>query len=210
NAQAPAHAEQLRQLRRGEVGRVAEVLDGSDLDRPERHRVRGREFAVRLLAARDLGDDRAATRQDVALDEIRIGRVDGEARDHHRRHWSEEVRVRRLEQMRDQPRMLGLDLELDARGEEREALEKTLDVRVADLDALDAQSRRDLRELARELGADLAQVGELVAVEAKQPRVHRVRSRAASARLRRRDSAAVADLDLPGLEIDLRAQQDLE
>ena len=55
DAQAAAHALgalQLRELRERQVGRIAEVLHACQLDRPQRHRVRGAELAVRVLPAR--------------------------------------------------------------------------------------------------------------------------------------------------------------
>jgi len=69
-------------------------------------------------------------------------------------------------------RELGVDLEVDARRHEREALEQPLDVRIGALERLQPQPARDLRELARELGAHLADVVELAVVVLEQPRIH--------------------------------------
>ena len=146
---------------------MSEVLHAGQLDRPERHGVAGGERAMRVLAARELRGQRAAARHDVAPDEVRVRGIDAEARHQHRGHRREEVRIRGFQQVSDQARLLGLELELDASGEKREALEQALDVWVGDLHAFHAEPRSDLGELARELGADLAQMRELVAVEAQ-------------------------------------------
>ena len=109
--------------------------------------------------------------------------------------------------------MLGLELELDARGQEGKPLEQTLDVGIGDLHPFHAEARGDLRELLRELGADLAQMGELVAVETEQARIHvgRLVSRSRrSDRSRGRHSRHVAHFHLSRLEVELRSQQDLE
>ena len=175
DTQAAAHAFrtlQLWQLRQRQVGRVAKKPRAHQVDRPQRDRVRGAELAVRVLPARQLRDQRSAARHGEAAREVRVGGIDGQPRDHHRRHRREEVRVGRLQQVRDQARLLGIELELHARGEEGKAFEQPLDIRVGDLHALHAQPRGDLRKLAREFAAHLAQVGQLVAVEAQEAGVH--------------------------------------
>ena len=172
DAQAAARAEELRQLRSGRSGAK---LKYCTLASSIGHSVTSCAVVnsqcvswPRAISERQ----RAAARHGVAPDQIRVGRVDAEARHQHRRQRREEVRVDRLEQVRDQARLLGLELELHARRQEGEALEQALDVGIGDLHALDAEARRDLRELARELRADLAQVRQLVAVEAQEARVH--------------------------------------
>jgi hypothetical protein len=137
--------------------------------------MRGAELAARVLATRQLGLQRTAARHRVALDQVRVGRVDAEACDQHRRHRRQEVRVDRFEQVGDQPRLLGIELQLHAGGQGREAFEQPLDIRIGDLGPFHAEPRRDLRKLARELGAHLLQVGQLVGVEAEEAWVHNVR-----------------------------------
>src|SRR5207245_1303216 len=88
------------------------------------------------------------------------------------RHRRQEVGIARFEKMGDQPWLLGFELELHPRRQESEAFEQALDVRVRDLHAVEAEARRDLRKVTGELGADFAQVGQFVAVEAQESRVH--------------------------------------
>ena len=75
--------------------------------------------------------------------------------------------------MRDQPRLLGLELQLHPRREEREAFEQPFHVRIGDLHALHPEAPGDLGELCREFGPDLTQVREFVVVEAQEAGVHR-------------------------------------
>ncbi len=138
----------------------------------KRHVVRGAKLAVRVLAARNFADQRAAARHRVAAHEVRVERIGPKARDQHRRHRRQEAGIDRFEQVLHEARLLGFDLQLDARRHEGKAFEQPLDIRVGDLDAVHRQARRDLRKLVRELRAHLAQVAELVVVVAQQARVH--------------------------------------
>jgi hypothetical protein len=58
--------------------------------------------------------------------------------------------------MGDEPRLLGVQLQLDACGQEGEAFEKALDIGVGDLHAFQSEPGRDFRKVLRELGAHLA------------------------------------------------------
>src|SRR5262245_47281922 len=71
-----------------------------------------------------------------------------------------------------EPRELGIELELHARGQEREALEQSFDIRVRDVETTEAETARDLRILGGELGAYLAHELELALVVLQQARVH--------------------------------------
>ena len=158
------------------------------------HRVRGAELAVRVLPSRQLSTARRC-RAARGWPPASFGSLgSGQARDHHRRHRRQEVRVERLEQVRDESRELGVELELHARRQEGETLEQALDVRVGDLEPLHAQARRDLRELLRELGAHLAQVTQFLVVR-------RSSRGSIDASQRRRYRRRVADLDPARLEV---------
>src|SRR5690606_12433642 len=67
---------------------------------------------------------------------------------------------------------LRVELELDARRQERETFEQPLDVGIGDLEAFHAEPAGDLRKLARELRAHLADVLQLAVVVAQETRVH--------------------------------------
>ena len=77
-----------------------------------------------------------------------------------------------FEQVLREARKLGVDLELDARGQEGEALEQALDVGVGALEGLEAEAAGDLGELLGELLPRLADVLQLAVVVAEQARIH--------------------------------------
>ena len=77
-----------------------------------------------------------------------------------------------LEQMLREARELRVDLELHARGEEREALEQTLHVWIGALDAFHAKTGGDLGIFLGELRADFAQVLQFAVVAVEQSSVH--------------------------------------
>ena len=79
--------------------------------------------------------------------------------------------------------------------EKREPLQQALDVRIGALEGLEPQAAGDLRELARELAAQLADVVQLLAVVLEKARIHQPPCPTSST------VAAAA------LEIDLRAQE---
>ena len=66
-----------------------------------------------------------------------------------------------------------VDLEVHARGEEGEAFEQALDVRVGALVGLEQQARRDLGVALGEGGAGTAEEGELLLVVSEQLVTHR-------------------------------------
>src|SRR5258705_386255 len=104
--------------------------------------------------------------------QVRVAEIGLQLRDQHRRRRRQVVRVDDLEQRLREARELGIELQLDARGEEAEALEQPLDVGVGDLEAVHAEPRGNLRKLLRELRAHLAEMLQLEVVVLQQPRIH--------------------------------------
>jgi hypothetical protein len=76
------------------------------------------------------------------------------------------VGVEHLQQALGEARELGVELELDARGQKGHPFEQALDIRVVHLDAFHAQAPGDLGEGLGELGPHLAEVEELLVVVA--------------------------------------------
>ena len=171
-AQAAPHRPVQRKARQRQIGGVAEILHRLDLDRPQRHGMGGAEFAARVLATHGLAGQRTVARHGETARQVRVHRVGPHARDQHRWHRRQKAGIDRFQQVLDQARMLGVDLQLHARGHERKTFEQALDVGVGHLHAVHRQARRDLRELLRKLRPHLAQMRELVAVQAQQARVH--------------------------------------
>src|SRR6185503_3012326 len=77
-----------------------------------------------------------------------------------------------LEQRLREARELGVDLELHARREKRDAFEQSFDVGIGHLQAVHPEPGRDLRELLDELGASLPQVLQLEVVILEEAGVH--------------------------------------
>jgi hypothetical protein len=69
-------------------------------------------------------------------------------------------------------RELGIQLQVDASGEKTYAFKQTFNVRIRDLEAVDAETRRNFGKLLRELRAHFAQVLELEIVVLQQPGIH--------------------------------------
>jgi hypothetical protein len=100
----------------------------------------------------------------------------------HGRRRRQVVRVDDVEQRLGKAREFGVELELDARRQKRNPFDQPLDVGVGDLEAVHAETRRDLRTLLGELGAHLTQVLQLDVVVLEEARIHyapRVGSRSA-------------------------------
>jgi Tat protein secretion system quality control protein TatD with DNase activity len=119
----------------------------------------------------------AAARNAVAHVQRRVGEVGLQLHHRHRRRRRQEMRVDEFRQVLGEARELGVDLHLHARGQEGEAFQQALDIRVGALEAFEAEAAGDLRVLDRELAAHLAQVLQLLAVVAQQARVGHVRAR---------------------------------
>jgi hypothetical protein len=77
-------------------------------------------------------------------------------------------RVEHLEQRLAQLGEVVVEAAVQARVEERHALEQALHVRVVALARLELQARRDLRVARAELGAEPPEVGELLLVVVQQ------------------------------------------
>ena len=176
-AQAGAVLAPLGQRGHGQVGGVREVLHLRQLQRPQRDVVRGAELAGRGAGLAGVAQHRGAARQARPGGQRRVAQVGLQLRHQHRGCGRQELRVDDLQQPLREARELGVELQLDAAGQEREAFEQAFDVGVGDLQALDAQPGSDLRELLRELGAHLAQMAQFLVVVAEQARVHVSRSR---------------------------------
>ena len=151
DAQAAADLARLRMLGQRQVGRVAEVLRALHLDRPHAQRARGAELAVRVLPDRLARAQAAAARERRAVGEVGVFGIAGQRHHRHRRRRRHEVRIDDVQQVAGEARVLGIELEPDARGEEGRGFDQPFDVGIGDLLALDAEPARDLRERAREL-----------------------------------------------------------
>ena len=81
-----------------------------------------------------------------------------ELRHQHRGRGRQIVRVNDLEERLGEARELGVQLELYTGGQERDALDQPLDVRIRNLEAAHAQPGGDLGKLLRELGAHFPQM----------------------------------------------------
>jgi hypothetical protein len=114
----------------------------------------------------------AAARQRGPGREIGIVGVDRHRHHGHRWRGRHEMRIDDVEQMPGEARVLGIELQGDARRQEGGGLDQPFDIGVGDLLALDAQPVRDLREGARELRRALAEVAQFLFVQGQQARVH--------------------------------------
>ena len=164
---------------RGRVGRRNDRPtaqgDRLDLDRPQRHRVGGAEAAGVAL-------HRTRVDQGSRLHLERRGEV-GAGRqfdDRHRRDRRQIMRVEDFQQALRQLREIVVELAVDAGGDEGEALQQPLDVRIVGGFAGKAQPAGDLRMLLGEFGGQLAQIAEFAVVVG----VQLVKHRAAPARSR--------------------------
>ncbi len=82
------------------------------------------------------------------------------------------MRIDDFEQRLGEARKLGVDLQLDARGEKGGPLDQPLDVRVRHLESAHAEPRGNLRKLLRKLRAHLAEMSELALVVVQQTGIH--------------------------------------
>ena len=121
----------------------------------------GAELAVGLVLGAEQAAQLGAGRQRDALRHAAQAGLRRELHHRHRRRGCEVVRIDHLQQRLREGRELRLQLELDARGEQREAFEQPLDIGIGDIEAAEVQTRGDLRELAGEFPAGLAHEREL-------------------------------------------------
>jgi hypothetical protein len=153
-----------------------EPLRRRDGDRPEGGVVAGAE-AARHAADRARVQGRVA-RDARARGELAERGVEVELDQRHRRQRPQVVRVEDVEQRLADLRELVVELEVHARGEEGEALQHPLHVRVLGLAGLQQQAAGDLRVLLGELGAHAPEVRQLALVVVEQLVTHdRLRTR---------------------------------
>ena len=145
--------------------------------RPQAHGLAGGEAAGGALAGLQARAHQAAARHRGAGGQRRVVEVRLQLRDHHRRRRRQVAGVDQLQQVLREARVLGVLLVVDARGEEREALQQALDVGVDAFAARDGavqgQARGDLRVLAREFSRRIADVQQFLAVVAEESGIHR-------------------------------------
>ena len=93
-------------------------------------------------------------------------------RHEHRRRRREIVGIDDLEKRLREPRELGVELQLHARGEKRGAFEQPLHVRIRNLEPAHAEARGNLGECLRKLGTHFAEMSQLPLVILEEPRIH--------------------------------------
>ncbi len=155
-----------------QVGRRPAEHRLGELERPQRHRVRGLELARRLLALGDLAAQDGSTGQQDTRLHVDLGELGRQADDGRGRRGCQVVRVDDLEQPLREARELRVHLELYPCREERGTFEEALDVGIGDLDALHAEASRDLGKLLPEFRAELPEVAEFAVEVVEEPRVH--------------------------------------
>ena len=82
------------------------------------------------------------------------------------------MRIHHLQQVLRETGKLRVQLQLNARGEERERLQQSLDVGIGAFKRLDAEAARDLRKLPGKLLAGFSNILQFAVVVGEQPRVH--------------------------------------
>ena len=134
-----------------------------DLERPQGDVLGGAEPAALALDLFRL--ELGVARHLVGLGHLR---PHAELEDAHRRDRGEVVRIEHREQRLGQLGEIVVELEADARVEQRYALDQPCDMRVLDRVGADAQAARDLGIALREVAAFLAQELELGVVVVEQ------------------------------------------
>src|SRR4051812_17912826 len=195
-----ARAAQGRQRHFDRANHFADARSDSDLIacRPGRAVDLGgpqRRIEARAKTKRDFLSalEQAGAKLGASLDEVAAGQFSAltihlELHHHERRQRSHVLRIENVEQrLGDLWQIVG-DAQLQPSGEEREAFEQALDVRIFAASRLELQPPRDLRISLGELGAQASQIGQLaLVVEAKI-----VRGRASFGRRHRRESASAS------------------
>ena len=114
NAQTATNVARTRMPGQRQIGRVGEVLNPCDLQRPQPQRAAGAKFAVGVLAHGLPRPQAAAPGQRWTSRQARIVQL-GCASDHrHRRRGGEEMRVNDIEQVPGEARVFGVELEAHA------------------------------------------------------------------------------------------------
>ena len=152
--------------------RPGQVLEPRDGDRPQGHRVGGREGAAGLLGEAETAHQLGAALDREPVLEAAGGRVGLEPDQGDRRRGGEIVGVDHLEQAGREALELAVQLLLDARGQEGAAVEQPLDVGVGAGVGLEPEPARHPRVLARELVREVAQEAQLGLVVAEEAPVH--------------------------------------
>ena len=132
----------------------------------------GTVLAGCLIALAKLAMQLAVARNHEPLFERALGRIGLKVGHQHRRRRRQIVRVDDLQQMLGESRELVVHLELHPPRQEAETLQQPLDVGISALEPLQPQPPGDLRELAGEFPAQLAQVLEFSVVVFEQTGIH--------------------------------------
>src|SRR5262249_52017611 len=104
------------------------------------------------------------------------GKIRLEPHHRHGRQRREKAGKHHLQEVLRKGGKLRVDLELDAGGEEGEALEQALDIRIGAFGyAFEREAPSDLGKLLGELGRALPHVQQLVVVVLEEPRIHQRR-----------------------------------
>ena len=170
-----------RQAQRGKGG-SGDVARLGHAERPEGDRVRGREGAAGLLAGSELADQAGSARDGKTVLQWCRVRVGLEADDRRRGGGCEEIGVDHLQQVVGEALVLGVELQVHARGEEREAVEQPFDVGVGAAVGAQAEPVGDARVVRGELAGEIAHEAQLLLVVAQESPVHQATASAPSTR----------------------------
>ena len=166
-----------------------QIFGLDDIERPERDRLGkrkpARDVALRLAVCRL---EHGALRDGPPVAQRRVAEFGLRLNENERRRRREIVRRQLIDQVRGEIGELVLELELDARRQERRALEKPGDHRVGGVADEPSEPLRDARIVFSEFGRLLAQDCEFLIVEPQEFAVHR---------------SEPVDLDLAGVELHL-------
>ncbi len=157
---------------RGDRRRRFQVFRVGQLERPQGDVVGRAIFAGGAIVLADQAAQGGVPRHGVAGKQPAFLQVGLHLHHGHRRHRRQVMRVDHFQQVLGEHRVLGIELQLDARRQEGEALQQAFDIGIGAFEAFQAKPTGDLRVLARELAAHLADVLQLPVVVAQQSRIH--------------------------------------
>jgi hypothetical protein len=163
-----------RELAIAQIAQISRVAEVRELDRPQGHVVRGSVLAGGCLPPAHGARQRRSARHQKAVVQRPLSRVWLELHHGHRRGRAEVVRAQHLEELLGELRKLGVDLELNARRQEGEAFEQTLDVRIRAFERVEPEPPGYLRKVPSELAAEIPQVAKLAIVIVEKPRIHAI------------------------------------
>ena len=172
HAQTPSNVACARVARQRQIGCVGEILHPRDFNWPQPQRAGGAEFTVGVLAHGLARPQATAARQRGAYRQasvVEFGRAGGHR---HRGRGSQKMRVNGVEQVPGEARVLGIELEADARRQEGGGLNQAFDIGIGNLLTFHAQPLRDFGISPGELPRAFAKVAQLLLVEGQQSRVH--------------------------------------